>query len=454
MPATHGAEQHLEPGDVGRRQVEDPLARAAEPGVGGAGGGAQRARGTSTTDLGRPGRAGGVEDERPGGRLRAASQARSSARISAAVPLTGRRPATSGARARRGARGCGPVRRPGCSAGSRRSTLCPARAVGARGTPWAPWWRLAGSLSWQPQRSGSKEPAPAPSPRPWRPSWPAPASRRTSTAWWRGRRRWRWSSRWRCRSGSTTPTTTPTASAGPTRTGSGRCGSSGSGVATPGAVKRAAFAAFGVAAVAGLVLAATTAWWLVALGAVCILAAWFYTGGSSPYGYRGLGEVMVFVFFGLVAVVGTTYVQTAGAGSGGGAAPARPWRSATGCRRRCSPRSGSAPSPARSWWPTTCATSPPTPRSASGRWPWCSATPGRGSGTSRSSPWPRSPRSGSRWWPRRGRCWRWSPPVPGARAVAVVRSGAVGRALVPVLQLTGVTELLYGLGLFLGLLLA
>ena len=76
----------------------------------------------------------------------------------------------------------------------------------------------------------------------------------------------------------------------------------GSGAATPGAVKAAAFAAFGVAAAAGLVLAATTAWWLV--------AAWFYTGGDRPYGYLGLGEVMVFVFFGLVAVIGTTYVQT------------------------------------------------------------------------------------------------------------------------------------------------
>ncbi|GAB3257398.1 1,4-dihydroxy-2-naphthoate polyprenyltransferase [Alteromonas gracilis] len=83
----------------------------------------------------------------------------------------------------------------------------------------------------------------------------------------------------------------------------------GSGTATPAAVKRAAFAAFGVAGVAGLVLAATTAWWLVAAGALCILAAWFYTGGSRPYGYLGLGEVMVFVFFGLVAVMGTTYVQ-------------------------------------------------------------------------------------------------------------------------------------------------
>ncbi|WP_395693217.1 1,4-dihydroxy-2-naphthoate polyprenyltransferase [Nocardioides sp.] len=84
----------------------------------------------------------------------------------------------------------------------------------------------------------------------------------------------------------------------------------GSGAATPGAVKRAAFVAFGVAAVAGLVLAATTAWWLVLVGLVCVLAAWFYTGGSRPYGYLGLGEVMVFVFFGLVAVTGTTYVQT------------------------------------------------------------------------------------------------------------------------------------------------
>lgn len=83
----------------------------------------------------------------------------------------------------------------------------------------------------------------------------------------------------------------------------------GSGAATPRAVKLAAFASFGVAALAGLALAATTAWWIVAAGVVCILAAWFYTGGEHPYGYAGLGEVMVFVFFGLVAVMGTTYVQ-------------------------------------------------------------------------------------------------------------------------------------------------
>ena len=81
-------------------------------------------------------------------------------------------------------------------------------------------------------------------------------------------------------------------------------------VASAQSVKLAAFASFGAAAVLGLVLAATTSWWLVVVGLVCIAAAWFYTGGKNPYGYHGLGEVMVFVFFGLVAVMGTTYVQT------------------------------------------------------------------------------------------------------------------------------------------------
>ncbi len=82
------------------------------------------------------------------------------------------------------------------------------------------------------------------------------------------------------------------------------------GLASPGAVKRAALAAFGVAGAAGLVLAAVAGWWLVALGAVCVIAAWSYTGGPRPYGYVGLGEVSVFVFFGLVATTGTAYVQT------------------------------------------------------------------------------------------------------------------------------------------------
>ncbi len=81
-----------------------------------------------------------------------------------------------------------------------------------------------------------------------------------------------------------------------------------SGLASPGAVKRAAFAAFGVAAVAGLVLAGATSWWLLVVGAASMLAGWFYTGGKHPYGYLGFGEVFVFVFFGLVATAGTTYV--------------------------------------------------------------------------------------------------------------------------------------------------
>ena len=83
----------------------------------------------------------------------------------------------------------------------------------------------------------------------------------------------------------------------------------GSGAAAPSAVRAAAFAAFAVAAAAGLGLAATSSWWLVLVGASAIAAAWFYTGGPRPYGYAGLGELFVFVYFGLVAVVGTTFVQ-------------------------------------------------------------------------------------------------------------------------------------------------
>jgi 1,4-dihydroxy-2-naphthoate octaprenyltransferase len=85
----------------------------------------------------------------------------------------------------------------------------------------------------------------------------------------------------------------------------------GSGVATPASVRRAAFVCFGVGSVAGLVIVLLTQqWWLLLVGVACIVAAWFYTGGSSPYGYRGLGELSVFVFFGLVATVGTEYIQT------------------------------------------------------------------------------------------------------------------------------------------------
>jgi 1,4-dihydroxy-2-naphthoate octaprenyltransferase len=81
------------------------------------------------------------------------------------------------------------------------------------------------------------------------------------------------------------------------------------GLAPPRQVLAAALGSFAVAGAAGLVLAAVTSWWLLAVGAACIAAAWFYTGGPKPYGYSGLGEVFVFACFGVVAVAGTAYVQ-------------------------------------------------------------------------------------------------------------------------------------------------
>ena len=99
----------------------------------------------------------------------------------------------------------------------------------------------------------------------------------------------------------------------------------GSGAVQPSRVRAAAFGCFAAAAVIGLVLSAVSSWWLVLLGAASIAAAWFYTGGPRPYGYLGLGEVFVFVFFGLAATLGTTFVQAgritgpavAGAGTAG-----------------------------------------------------------------------------------------------------------------------------------------
>ena len=83
-----------------------------------------------------------------------------------------------------------------------------------------------------------------------------------------------------------------------------------SGMASAAEVKRTAFVAFGIGAAAGLYLSIRTSYWLIAIGAAAIISAWRYTGGANPYGYRGLGEVYVFIFFGLVATLGTYFGQT------------------------------------------------------------------------------------------------------------------------------------------------
>jgi 1,4-dihydroxy-2-naphthoate octaprenyltransferase len=82
------------------------------------------------------------------------------------------------------------------------------------------------------------------------------------------------------------------------------------GLASPTAVRNAAILSFAVAGVAGIILAAVVQPWLIVVGVACIAAAWGYTGGPRPYGYAGLGELFVFVFFGVVAVTGSAYVQS------------------------------------------------------------------------------------------------------------------------------------------------
>jgi 1,4-dihydroxy-2-naphthoate octaprenyltransferase len=83
-----------------------------------------------------------------------------------------------------------------------------------------------------------------------------------------------------------------------------------SGLASPKAVLNAALVSFLFAAVIGLTLAITTSWWIILVGALAINAAWGYTGGANPYGYKGLGEISVFLFFGIVATTGSYFVQT------------------------------------------------------------------------------------------------------------------------------------------------
>ena len=211
----------------------------------------------------------------------------------------------------------------------------------------------------------------------------------------------------------------------------------GSGTTAPRAVKAAAFAAFGVACVAGLVLALTTSWWLVAVGAVCVVAAWSYTGGSSPYGYRGLGEVMVFLFFGVVAVLGTTYVQTetwrlpalyAGVGIG-----------ALACAILVVNNLRDIPTD-RVAGKLTLAVRLGDDRT---RWLYvlllglaAVALLGVALATS--------------WWALLAMVYA----VPAGRAARVVLGRATGPGLIPVLQATGVAELLYGAGLLVGLAIA
>ncbi|MGI8523727.1 MAG: 1,4-dihydroxy-2-naphthoate polyprenyltransferase [Nocardioides sp.] len=211
----------------------------------------------------------------------------------------------------------------------------------------------------------------------------------------------------------------------------------GSGRATPRAVKLAAFAAFGVAAVAGLVLAATTAWWLVAAGAVSMVAAWFYTGGSRPYGYLGFGEVMVFVFFGLVAVLGTAYVQTEDVSLAG------LWAAvgvgAIACAILVANNLRDIPTD-RAAGKHTLAVRLGDERTRGFYALLMAAAAVALVGVALASSW----------WALLALAYA----VPGLRGVRVVTSGAHGPALIPVLQATGVAELVYGVGLLVGLVVA
>jgi len=211
----------------------------------------------------------------------------------------------------------------------------------------------------------------------------------------------------------------------------------GSGVAAPSDVKRAAFAAFGVAMVAGLVLVATSSWWLLLVGALAIVAAWFYTGGSQPYGYHALGEVMVFLFFGLVAVLGTTYVQT-------GTLPLPAWFAAVGvgslaCAILVANNVRDIPTDREVGKRTLAVVlGDQQSRYLYALLMWVAAATLIGIALTTSA------------WALLGLAFA----VPAASATRLVLSGTTGRGLVPVLQQTGVAELLYAVGVLVGLLIA
>lgn len=208
----------------------------------------------------------------------------------------------------------------------------------------------------------------------------------------------------------------------------------GSGLVAPARVKAAALGFLGLGAALGFVLAATTSWWLLLVGIAAILAAWGYTGGSNPYGYRALGEVSVFLFFGLVAVLGTTYVQlerlntVSVAGSIGIGALACailvannlrdiPTDTVTGKRTLAVVLGDSR---TRTLYALLIAIAFPIVVA------W----------TATQTPWSLLALIGL---------------PPALKATSIVRGGATGPALIPVLKDTGVAELLYALGLAVGL---
>ncbi|RYY50883.1 MULTISPECIES: 1,4-dihydroxy-2-naphthoate polyprenyltransferase [unclassified Aeromicrobium] len=210
----------------------------------------------------------------------------------------------------------------------------------------------------------------------------------------------------------------------------------GSGLASPAAVKAAALGFLGLGALLGLALAATTTWWLLLVGVAALGAAWTYTGGSNPYGYRALGEVSVFLFFGLVAVLGTVYVQVE-------ALPWEAWAAAVGvgalaCAILVANNLRDIPTDVEAGKRTLAVVL----GDARSRTFYVAlvvvAAAAAGAIAVGATPWALLALPGL------------LPALPALRAVA---GGAVGPALIPVLKATGVAELLWSAGLALGLVL-
>lgn len=211
----------------------------------------------------------------------------------------------------------------------------------------------------------------------------------------------------------------------------------GSGAASAAAVRAAAFGCFGMAAVIGLVVVIVSGhWWLLLVGAASIASAWYYTGGRRPYGYLGLGEAFVFVFFGLVAVGGTIYVQI-------DRVPPAGWVSAVAMGALASALlvvnnlrdiAGDTAAGKR-----TLAT---RIGDAATRWLFAGLLAASfgllGCVAALTTPWAGLAVIGA---------------LPAVRAAMLTLTGATGLGLIPVLQLTGVAELLAGFGLLVGCLL-